>query len=66
MKYNVGDVVKLSTDCGGRVGKVLAVKDVLVTVGWANGKKTEFSTRVLDRLSCTASTDANYAEYLVA
>jgi len=52
VEYDVGDIVKLSTDCDGRAGKVLEVEGALVTVGWTNGSKTVFSALVLERLSC--------------
>ncbi len=50
-KYSVGDIIKLTTDADVRAGKVLAVEGVLITIGWASGGTTEFSARVLERLT---------------
>lgn len=50
-KYCIGDIIKLTTDADVRSGKVLSVEGVLVLVGWISGGTTEFSARVLERLT---------------
>ena len=50
-KYCIGDPIRLTTDADARSGKVLVVDGVLVVVAWASGGTTEFSARVLERLT---------------
>ena len=56
-KYCIGDLIRLTTDADVRGGKVLAVDGVLITIGWANGATTEFSARVLERLTSEPGND---------
>jgi hypothetical protein len=50
-KYCIGDMMMLTTDADVRSRKVLSFEGVLVVVGWTSGGTTEFSARVLERLT---------------